>query len=109
MPQFMFLQGVEDNNLINPVEELWTEARSHRLHHPTPHLIVLTIFSGKVENVLGTDVAGHDNHSILEVYRVTLSIGNATIIEDLQHHVEHIGVSFLDFVKQNHRIGTTTD
>src|SRR4028118_1765401 len=109
MPQLVFLQGVEDNDLVNAVEELWTEARAHGIHYPTLHLFVLTVITGNIQNVLGTDVAGHDDHAVFEIYRVTLSIGNATIIEDLQHHVEDIGMRFLDFVEENHRIRTPTD
>ena len=63
------------------------------------------VITAEIEDRLAADVAGEDQHGVGEVNRAPLAIGDAAVIEDLQHHVEDIGVGFLHLVKQDHRIG----
>ena len=102
-------QAVEDDQLIHPVQELGAEVGAHRLHDAIAHHVVFGIIPRQIEDVLGADVAGHDHHRIAEVHRAALGIGEATIIQNLQHDVEHVGVGLFDFVEQDHRIGATAN
>ena len=58
---------------------------------------------------LATDVACQDQNGVGEIHRASLAIGDASVIEDLQHHVEHIGVGFLHLVEQDHGVGPSTN
>jgi len=55
------------------------------------------------------DVRGHDENRVLEVNRVAESVGQLTILKNLQQDVEDIRVRLLDLIKQNHRVGRTLD
>ena len=50
-------------------------------------------------------VRRHDQHDVGEVDRATLAVGEATVVEHLQQHVEHVGVGLLDLVEQHHAVG----
>jgi hypothetical protein len=51
----------------------------------------------------GAEVGGHDQHGVAEVDRAALAVGEATLLEDLQQRVEHVGVGLLDLVEEHHR------
>ena len=46
-----------------------------------------------------TNIAGHDDDSVLEVHGAALTISEATIIQNLQEYVKYIWVCFFDFIK----------
>ena len=50
-------------------------------------------------------VRRHDQHDVGEVDRAALAVGEAAVVEQLQQHVEHVGVGLLDLVEQHHRVG----
>jgi hypothetical protein len=54
-------------------------------------------------NVPGAQVRGHDQDGVLEVDLTALGVGQATVLQDLQQRVEHIGVRLLHLVEQHHR------
>ena len=58
---------------------------------------------------MAADVAGQDQHGVGEIHRSPLAVGDASVIEDLQHHIENIGVGFLHLVEQDDGIGPTTN
>ena len=60
-------------------------------------------------NVLRTQIGGHDDHCIAEIDRTTLSIGQTTIVEHLQQHVEDIRVGFFHLIQQDHAVGLATN
>ena len=65
--------------------------------------------AGEIKDGLATDVAREDQHRVGEVHCAALSIGDAPVIEDLQHHVEDIGVRLLHLVEEDHGIGPAPD
>ena len=69
------------------------------LHHVAP--------VRKLAQRLGTKVAGQHNQRLLEVDLATLTVGQHTIVQDLQQDVEHIGVRFFDLVEQHNLIRAT--
>ena len=57
-----------------------------------------------LEQVLGADVAGHDDDRVAEVDPATLRVGQVPVLEDLEEHVEDLGMGLLDLVEQHHRV-----
>ncbi len=106
---FMFLQGVEDDGLINPIEKLRAETTAQGFHDARSHFFVATIIPDHIQNVLRSQVARHDDDGIFAIHRATLRVGDATIVKNLQHDIEDIWVSLFNFIKQNHRIGAATN
>src|SRR5690606_9837829 len=51
----------------------------------------------------GPEVRGHDDDRVLEVHDPTLTVGEATLFEDLQQRVEDVGVGLLDLIEENDR------
>src|SRR5206468_3322502 len=49
-------------------------------------------------------ITGHNHHSILEVYRATLTIGQPSIIHDLQQSVKDLWMGLLNLVQQDYAI-----
>ena len=50
------------------------------------------------------DVRRHDQHRVAEVDRASLSVGEPTVVEHLQQHVEHLRVRLLDLVEEHDRV-----
>ena len=50
-------------------------------------------------------VGGHDHDRVAEVDRPALAVGEAAVVEQLQQHVEYVGVRLLDLVEQHHGVG----
>ena len=50
-----------------------------------------------------------DNDGILEIHHPALIIGQAAIIQHLQHDVPDVGVRFFDLIQQNHAVWLTSD
>ena len=50
------------------------------------------------------EVARHDEHGVGEVDGAALAVGEAAVVEQLQQHVEHVGVRLLDLVEQHDRV-----
>ena len=59
---------------------------------------------GLVDEELAAEVRGEDQDHVPEVDRAALAVGEAAVVEDLQQHVEDLGVRLLDLVEQDHRV-----
>src|ERR671910_27066 len=105
-------EGLEDDDLIYPVEELRPESPLQGLaRSPLGLTEVHAVARGEAElprrdEVLAAYVRGHDNYRVLEVDRPALGVREAPIIEDLQERVENVGVGLLDLVEEDDRVGT---
>jgi hypothetical protein len=104
-------ERVEDDHVVDPVEELRPEAAvqllSTRGASPLPPPGSSSLL--EVVDVLRADVRGHDDDGVLEVDRAPLRIGQAPVVEDLQHDVEDFRVRLLDLVEQDDRVGPPPD
>ena len=109
LAQFLLPEAVEDDCFIEAIEELGAEVTPQGLIHPRLHLRVASRIAGQIQDRLAADVAGEDQHRVGEIHRAALPVGDAAVIEDLQHHVEHIGVGLLHLVEQDHRVGSAPD
>ena len=52
-------------------------------------------------------ITGHYHHSILEVYRATLAIGQTSIVHDLQQCIEDLWMRLFNLVQQNDAVRAT--
>ena len=60
------------------------------------------------EQIVRTNIRGHNDHGIFKIHRPALGIGHPPIIENLQQDVKDIVVRLLDFIKEDNRIGLAT-
>ena len=104
---------MEDDNLVNTVEKFRTEGTAHFLEHTLFGLgkIILILLQAVGEahlagefNIRSTDIGGHDDNRIFEINRSALRIGQSAVVQNLQQDIEHIGMRFFDFIKQNYRV-----
>jgi len=74
------VKSMEQYDVIHPVQELGTEMGPQILQY------VLTdrrFIPRRFREVARADVAGHDEHRVLEIHHATLTIREPAIIEDL--------------------------
>ena len=117
-------QRLERDDVVDAVQELGLERGAQRvldavrelgellrsrghvgLHHAFHHLAHRLVLGSEVANLLAGDVARHDDDGVLETDHTALAVGQTAVVEHLKEHVEHVGVSLLDFVEQHDRIG----
>src|ERR671915_449579 len=110
------LELVEDDDLVDPVEQLGTEDLAQLARDPALHLLVGETFLAAAEaerlglvDGLGPDVGGHDEHHVLEVHGATLRVGELPVLEYLEEYVEDVRVGFLDLVEEDDRVRTAPD
>src|SRR5579875_292981 len=108
---------LEADDLIDAVQELRSEGLLHGIHHQVADLLVAlgmllhvrrrpleTNLEGGLVDELGADVRGHDDDRVLEVDGSPLAVGQAAVVENLQQHVEDVGVRLFDLVEEHHAI-----
>ncbi len=102
---------MEDDDLVDPVEELGSEDRAQRVDDLVLHAFVGAVVraAGVARDELAADVAGHDQDGVAEVDRPALAVGQASVIKHLQQDVEHVGVRLLDLVEQHHLVRPAAD
>ena len=107
---------MEYDDFVNSVQKFRLEHPFHLFHHLALHvLIVLTLIFCRKEakslrrnNVLCPGVGCHDDTGLFEINFSALRIGDVAIVEYLQQNVEHIRVSFLDLIEQDHTVRIAT-
>src|SRR5215210_293568 len=103
---------VEDDDLVDPVQELGPEHLLQLAHDPGLHVLVgdagLVADGEPDAGVLGdlrrAHVRGHDHDRVAEVHRAPLGAREASVLEDLEQDVEHVRVRLLDLVEQEHAV-----
>ena len=82
--------------------------RPHHLHHLFPRRFhVFPVRQSR--QVIGTEVRGQDDQCISEIDRVAMSVRQTPVIEHLEQHIEHVGMSLFDLVEQDHLIGAAAN
>src|SRR5256712_2918442 len=97
--QLVTTEAVEDDDFVDAVQQLRPQLRADRLPHPLLFLLVLP-----AGQVLRPEVGGEDDDGVAEVDRAALAVGQPSVVEDLQQHVEDVAVRLLDLVEQHHRV-----
>src|ERR1700756_3390137 len=79
-------------------------------HHPAAHVFGdFALFARILDQIWTADIGRHDDDSIFEIHRPTMTIGEPAIIEDLQQHVKDVIMRLFDFVEEHNTIGLTPD
>src|SRR5918997_1558493 len=108
-------EGVEDDDLVDPVEELGAEGPLQRLPRAPLGLAEIdALLRGEAElpvgdEVLAAHVGGHDDDRVLEVDRPALRVGEPAVVQDLEHRVEDVRVGLLYLVEEDDRVGPAPD
>ena len=103
--QLLLAEGLEDDPLVNAVQKLRPEVSPQGLVHPLCHLAVACSVASQIQDRLAADVAREDHHGVGEVHGAAVAVGDASVVQHLQQHVEHVGMGLLDLVQQHHGIG----
>ena len=98
---------MEHDDVVDAIDEFRPEVLLHDLHHGGLHLVVVRLARELLDDVRA-QIRGHDDHGVAEIDRAALAVGQATVVEDLQQHVEHVRVRLLDLIEQQHRIRPAT-
>src|SRR5882762_6443899 len=111
LDQIALAQGGEQDDLVQPVQELWIEGALDFVLHEVFHLLGNHVFLRRLESqalaslqVPGSNVRRHDDDRVLEVHRVAQTVGELAVFKHLQQDVEHVRVRLLDLVQQDDRI-----
>ena len=105
MTNVVFCQWFEHNCFIQTVQELRTEVCTQILHDQVSRLFGdAAVVLNAVQQILGSDIGGHDQDRIFKVYGTALGVGDTAVIEYLQQNVEDVRMRFLDLIEQNNRI-----
>ena len=108
-----FLQGMEHNQLIHPVDKLRPEQLLDLLHDGFLHGLVAAhvghASAAKAQgaariNGMCTGVAGHDDDGILEADHPARVVREASILQNLQEDIEHIRVRLFHLVQEHHAV-----
>ena len=102
--KIFFAQVWEFDDSIETVKEFWTEVRFQTIHK----FWFISIFC-QVSFIAKSCVWSCDNHSILEVYSVTLTISQTTIIQNLEKESDNLRVSLFNFVKKDDWVRVTAN
>ena len=105
-PQILAGQGLENHDLAQAIEEFRAEMIAHRLQYRFLGAFAQLATAGDaVEQMLGSQIGGEDDHRIAEVHDPSLAICQPPLIEHLQEGVPHLRIGLLDLVEQDHRVG----
>src|SRR2546427_828497 len=103
VPDVLLVQGVEHDDLVDAVDELGPELGLHLGHDRG--LDEAGIVSLHLLDHVRAEVGGHHDYRVLEIHGAALAVGHAAVVEHLQEHVEHVGMSLFDLVEQDHAVG----
>mmetsp|Transcript_40637 Transcript_40637/g.96547 ORF Transcript_40637/g.96547 Transcript_40637/m.96547 type:complete len:439 (+) Transcript_40637:40-1356(+) len=107
------VERVKEKELVYPVNELGPEARPHSRHDTLPGRLLVGLNPGKtvehLEHAPASQVAGQNEHRVLEADDPALTVGDAPIIEDLEHDIEDVAVGLLHLIKQDDAVGPPAD
>ena len=92
---------MKDDHVIHPIDELRAKVSLDYGHDLGFHLLV-TFFSCQLLDSIGTEIRRHHNNSIAKIHGPALTVGQATVIEHLQQHVEDFWMGFFNLIHQNH-------
>ncbi len=98
MGQLVPGEGGEDDQVVEPVEELRLERGAYDVQHP----LLLHLGPGQgVDQELTAQVRREDQDGVAEVHRPALTVGEPAVVEHLEQDVEDLGVGLLDLVQQH--------
>src|SRR5438445_8887640 len=90
---------LEDHDLVDAVQELRPELTAEGIHDALAQEVLLV---GELGDEGRPDVAGHDDHDILEVDSPAVAVGETAVVEDLPQDVEDVRMRLFDLVQEQH-------
>ncbi len=96
---------MEEDDLIDPVQELGAEVRAERRLDEATALLV----GGRLRQLFGPEVRGHDHERVAEIDGTTLPVGQPSIVHQLEENVHDVRVGLLDLVEQHDGVGARSD
>ena len=111
--QLLGVEPAEDDDLVDPVEELGPEVLAQRGASPAraaaprrPRRRRRRSPAHPRSPVMSSDprLLVMIDHGVLEVDGAALGVGQPAVVEHLQQRVEHVRVGLLDLVEQQHRV-----
>jgi hypothetical protein len=84
-----FIERMEPDDFVDTIDELRPEMRAKR--------------------VLIAQVRRHHDYGVGEVDNAPLAVGQATVIEQLEHDIQHFGMRLFDFVEEHDGVRTAPD
>ena len=100
---------MEDDRLVDAVEELRQEARFEGLFDGRANLFFAAPFAGDFLNGLAADVRRHHDNRVREIDGAPLAVGQPTVVEHLQQHVEDVAMRLFHFVEQDDGVRATAN
>ena len=99
-------QRVEEDDLVDPVQELGLEVGAQRVHDLPPRALGERPAFGRrlLGDELAAEVRRHDDDGVLEIDGPPLAVGQPAVVEQLQQDVEHLRVRLLDLVEKHDRV-----
>ena len=111
-----FAEGVEHDGFVYAVEELGSEDALEGVVYRRTAAGGVILASRSAQEAYGlavrgirAQVAGHYHQGIAEVHGTSVPVGEASVFEDLQQRVEHVGVRLLYLVEQDDAEWTAAD
>ena len=98
------LQPAEQDDLVQPVEELGPEVLRAPRVITWPCTIAVGSPSGCAASTSLPRLEVSTMMRVLEVHRAALAVGQPAVVQHLQQHVEHVLMRLLDLVEQDHLI-----
>src|SRR5882757_11020369 len=100
LDQLFFAERAEDDDVVNTIQELRPEMPMQCVQDLLASLFELLRRLHVVGlQITGAEIRRHDQNRILEVYDAALAVGQAAIVHYLEHDVEDVWMSLLDFVE----------
>src|SRR5215813_7765921 len=102
---------MENDDLVYAIEEFGPEVMAHLFQHRLLHSLVSFALerAAVFQDAVAADVRGHDHNRVFEIHDAALSVGQPSVVQNLQHDVEDVVMSLIDLVEEDHRIGTPPD
>src|SRR3989475_2256606 len=85
------VERAEDDDLVDPVDELGPEALPQDLHQLILELVEIAALACELLDPVGAEVGGHDHDRVLVIDRPPLGVGQPAVVEDLEQDVEDVG------------------
>ena len=68
-----------------------------------------TVLIDAIQQILGTDVGGHNEDGVLEVYCLTGGIRDTAVIQNLKQNIEYIRMCFLYLIEEDNGVRFPAD
>ena len=106
----VFGERAVEYRLVDTVEKFRAEAAAEQRGD-----LALCVFAYRsvgrdaVENDVGAEVRGHNDDRVPEVHGASLTVGYPAVVKHLKQQVEDVGMSLLDLIEEDDRVGLATD